>query len=65
MCQQGADGGGEVTPQEFLRALLKISPEDAERAREQSPATRKRPKKQDGPTADYGAESREQHGEGR
>jgi hypothetical protein len=32
----------EVDPQDFLRALLKISPEDAEKAREGSPATRKR-----------------------
>lgn len=44
----------DVEPVEFLRALLKISPEDAEKAREQSPATRKRSKKQEGPTADYG-----------
>jgi hypothetical protein len=27
----------DVDPQEFLRALLKISPEDAEKARESSP----------------------------
>lgn len=50
------DKSRDVDPTEFLRALLKISPEDAEKAREQSPATRKRPgtEKQEGPTADYG-----------
>lgn len=37
--------------------MLQISPEDAERAREQSPATRKRPEKQAGPTADYGGDT--------
>lgn len=31
-----------VDPEEFLRALLKISPEDAEEVREETPATRKR-----------------------
>lgn len=44
----------DVHPGEFLRALLKISPEDAEKARKSSPATRKRPDKQEGPTGDYG-----------
>jgi hypothetical protein len=43
-----------VDPEDFLRALLKISPEDAERVREDTPGTRKRPQKQEGPTADYG-----------
>lgn len=45
----------DVDPVEFVRAMLHISPEDAEKAREQSPATRKRGDKgQDGPTADHG-----------
>lgn len=48
------DESQSVDPEDFLRALLKISPEDAEKAREQSPATRRRPEKQEGPTADYG-----------
>jgi len=43
----------DVDPGEFLRALLHISPEDAEKAREDSPATRKR-KPADGPVHDYG-----------
>jgi hypothetical protein len=56
MTKQGDDaraGKHEVDPEEFLRALLRISPEDAEKAREQSPATRKR-KPPEGPTHDYG-----------
>lgn len=48
-----------VDPEEFVRCMLYISPEDAERAREKSPATRKRGGKgQEGPTADYGKNSR-------
>lgn len=47
-----------IDPEELLRALLHISPEDAEKAREQSPATRKRPGKQEGPTVDYGDDDR-------
>lgn len=43
-----------VDPQEFLRALLKISPEDAEEVRERTPGTRPEKPRQDGPTADYG-----------
>lgn len=35
----------DVDPQDFLRALMHISPEDAEKAREQSPATRPTPSK--------------------
>ena len=48
----------EVDPRDFVRALLHISPEDAEKAREKSPATRKRAGKgQEGPTEDYGDKS--------
>jgi hypothetical protein len=42
-----------VDPTEFLRALLRISPEDAAKARKQSPPTRNR-KPQEGPYHDYG-----------
>lgn len=45
--------GHDVTPEDFLRALLHISPEDAEKAREESPATRPR-KPSEGPRHDYG-----------
>ena len=44
----------ELDPQEFLRALLKISPEDAESVRERTPGTRPEKPRQDGPSADYG-----------
>lgn len=40
-------------PKDFIRALLRIKPEDAERARDDSPATRKR-KPPEGPRHDYG-----------
>ncbi|MFN2519211.1 MAG: hypothetical protein ABR604_09260 [Jatrophihabitantaceae bacterium] len=46
----------EVDPVEFARAMLGISPEDAETVRERTSPTRKRPEKQEGPTADYGDE---------
>jgi len=46
-----------VDPEDFLRALLKISPEDAESVREDAPATRKRNEGQEGPTADYGEDN--------
>jgi hypothetical protein len=42
-----------VDPREFLRALLHLKPEDAERARSESPATRPR-KPPEGPHHDYG-----------
>jgi hypothetical protein len=56
MDKRGESGGdADLDPREFLRALLKINREDAETARENSPATRKRGGKgQGGPTADYG-----------
>ncbi|HEX8081338.1 MAG TPA: hypothetical protein VF557_14100 [Jatrophihabitans sp.] len=48
----------EVDPREFVRAMLHISPEDAKKAREQSPAARKR-KPPEGPVHDYGEDSPE------
>ena len=42
----------DVDPEEFLRALLKISPEDAEKVREDTPGIRKRPDRQTGPQRD-------------
>jgi hypothetical protein len=42
-----------VDPKDFLRALLRIDPEDAERVRDDSPATRTR-KPPEGPYHDYG-----------
>jgi hypothetical protein len=44
----------ELDPEEFVRRMLAISPEDAQTVRERTPATRKRAEKQEGPTADYG-----------
>jgi hypothetical protein len=43
----------EVDPKDFLRALMKLSPEDAAKARANSPARRRR-KPQEGPVNDYG-----------
>lgn len=43
----------DVDPKDFVKALLHISSEDAEKAREDSPATRKR-KPPEGPRHDYG-----------
>jgi hypothetical protein len=51
MTEQGENES--VDPTEFLRALLRISPEDAAKAREQSPAPNRR-KPQEGPYHDYG-----------
>lgn len=42
-----------IDPKAFLRALLHITPEDAEQARQDSPATRRQQAKE-GPTHDYG-----------
>jgi len=44
---------GAVDPKEFLRALLRMSSEDAEKARQDSPATRPR-NPPEGPRHDYG-----------
>lgn len=49
------DGTEPVDPKEFLRALLHIDPKDAEQARKDSPASRKR-KPPEGPRHDYGDE---------
>lgn len=43
----------EITPTAFLAALLRLTPEDAERVRLASPPTR-RPKPPEGPRHDYG-----------
>ena len=54
-CYRGAGVGmsePEVDPEEFLRALRKISPEHAAKARED--AAKRGQLRQDGPTADYG-----------
>jgi len=47
----------EVDPREFLHALLHIDPKDAERVRDDSPATRPR-KPPEGPHHGYGEERR-------
>jgi hypothetical protein len=44
----------DLDAEEFLRALLKISAEDAEKVREQTPGTRPDKVRQEGPAADYG-----------
>ena len=41
-------------PEDVLRALLRISPEDAEAVRDRTPGVRPEKQKQDGPTEDYG-----------
>jgi hypothetical protein len=51
--QPTASDDAEVDPKAFLAALLRLSPEDAEQARQASPATRKR-KPPEGPRHDYG-----------
>lgn len=43
----------EVDPVEFLRSILHISPDDAAKVREDTPATRKRADPQEGPVSDY------------
>lgn len=52
--QEQRDNEPEIQPGDFLRALLKISPEDAESVRERTPGTRPEKPRQDGPTGDYG-----------
>ena len=46
-----------VDPKDFVKALLGISPEDAEKVREDTPGTRKRREPQSGPERDYGGEA--------
>jgi hypothetical protein len=59
MAADGADERrGDDDPTEFLRALLRISPEDAAKARANSPARRRR-KPQEGPYHNYGDDSSE------
>lgn len=47
------DDAQPVDPKDFLRALLHIDPKDAERVRDDSPATRPG-KPPEGPRHDYG-----------
>jgi hypothetical protein len=47
-----------LDPREFLRALLRISPEDAEKVRDRSPAPGT-PEGQEGPVHDYGEDDAE------
>jgi hypothetical protein len=47
------DSNDGPTPHEFLAALMRLSPEDAAKARANSPARRRR-KPQEGPVHDYG-----------
>jgi hypothetical protein len=47
-------GNPQPDPTEVLRAMLKISPEDAETVRERTPGTRPDKLKQDGPVGSYG-----------
>jgi len=47
---QDSDDQPDIDPAEFLRALLRVSPEDAEKARDDSPA----PAGQEGRVHDYG-----------
>ena len=42
---------GDIAPEDFLRAFMQISPEDAAKVRRNSPATRPR-RAQEGPTHD-------------
>ena len=58
MSDDQADAGQAIDPKEFLRALLHISPEDAKKVRDATPATRKR-KPPEGPRHDYGEDSPE------
>jgi hypothetical protein len=46
----------QVHPVDFVRAVLGISPEDAEKVRERTPGTRPERQEQEGPSADYGDE---------
>lgn len=43
----------EADPRDFLRALLRLSPEDARKVRERSPEPRE-PEGHEGPFHDYG-----------
>jgi hypothetical protein len=49
-----ASPANEVDPKEFLRALLRINADDAERVRNDSSASRRHPEDQEGPVHDYG-----------
>ncbi|TAM90443.1 MAG: hypothetical protein EPN43_05640 [Jatrophihabitans sp.] len=50
----------DVPPEDFLRALIGISPEDAEQVRERTPGDHKRSGRgKHGPTAEYGEDAPE------
>lgn len=48
----------EVDPRDFVRALLRLSPEDARTVRERSPEP-PQPESQEGPVHDYGEDDPE------
>ncbi len=48
------DSERTVDPAEFIRALLNIRPEDAEKVRKLTPSSRQKPEKQIGQSAGYG-----------
>lgn len=49
------EGGDDVVdPMGFVRAVLGISPEDAETVRERTPGGRPEKQRQEGPSADHG-----------
>lgn len=58
MASLSAPQPDEVDPTDFLRALLKISPEDARKVRDASPAPSES-EGQEGPVHDYGEDSPE------
>jgi hypothetical protein len=45
---------GSVDPEDFVRAMLHISPEDAAKVRERTPGTRQTKSGQVGPVEDHG-----------
>jgi hypothetical protein len=49
---------GLLDAEEFLRRMLAVSPEDAEKVRERTPGTRPDRQTQEGPSADYGDDGR-------
>lgn len=57
MAKPTTDDPGQVDPEEFLRRLLHIRPEDAAKAREAAAKRSGLEGVQEGPTADYGEPS--------
>lgn len=56
--REPVDDDREVDPRDFLRALLRISPDDAKKVRDASPEPPES-KGQEGPIHDYGEDSPE------